>query len=247
MNDLNDKSQYRIDYFLSAGECNAQRVIPLPMLVQRVIEVATMHANTLDIGYARLLKYNMAWVLSRLTIDMRRYPAINERFSLITWIETINRHFSARNVEVLDGNGETIGYVRTIWVAIDMSTRRGADMTPFIGDVTVSDRECPIDPQTKLPGVSDPDMVKVHQFQYCDIDFNRHVNTTRYIEAILNQWGVEFFDHNKVRRFEIAFIAETHYDDVVDVKLKNTETGSNVELTRNGVTCVRARIIFENV
>lgn len=245
--DNKDKSEYRIDYFLSAGECNAQSVIPLPMLVQRVIEVSTMHANSVDIGYSRLHGLGMAWVLSRISLEMTRYPGINENFSLVTWVETINRHFSERNIEVIDGEGKTIGYARTIWVAIDMGTRRGADMSVFMDDVVKSDRLCPIARQPKLPAVDEPDMVKVHQFQYCDIDFNRHVNSTRYVDAILNQWGVEFFDHNMVRRFDIAFMAETHYDDVIDVKLKNTENCSNVELTRNGKACCRARIAFENI
>ena len=52
------------DYFLTAGECDATGHMPVQLLVSRVIEVATEHANSLNIGYANLQPRGIAWVLS---------------------------------------------------------------------------------------------------------------------------------------------------------------------------------------
>lgn len=242
-----DGREYRIDYFLSAGECNAQSVIPMPTLVQRIIEVSTMHANSTGIGYANLHKRGLAWVLSRISIEMDRYPGINEHFSLTTWIESANRHFSERNVMVTDGSGDVIGYARTIWVAIDMESRRAGDMSAIIDGVPLGDRPCPIARQAKLQPVTVPDMVRHHRFRYCDIDFNRHVNSTRYVETILNEWGVEFFDRNEISRFDIAYMSEIHYNDVVEVVVRNDCGYSEVEIRRDGAACTRARLAFRPV
>lgn len=239
-----NRKEYTVNYFLSAAECNAQRELSLPLLAQRLIDVSTAHANATGIGYDRLLRDNNAWVLSRITVEMKRYPSINENYSLTTWVETLNRHFSERNVEIRDGEGQPIGYARLIWVAINIRTRRPADLTPLFPDVEISDHPCPIARQAKLTPIGTPDHVTVYKFQFSDIDFNRHVNSTRYIQFILDQWGVSFFDMCRVARFEIAYQSEAHYDDVVEVRRRGDEETQDFEISRDGAVCTRARIKF---
>lgn len=236
--------EFTIDYFLTAAECDAQKEISLPLLTQRFIDISTAHANRCGIGYDRLIADRNAWVLSRLTIEMKRFPAINESYSLTTWIESLNRHFSERNVEVRDSHGQIIGYARLIWVAINIDTRRPADLTPYMGTIPPSERPCPIERQSKLTAVANPDISTTYRFKYSDIDFNRHVNSTRYIQFILDLYDLCFFDHHFVRRFEIAYMAETRFNDVVEVKVQDNQEYQHIEISRDGAPCTRARIYF---
>ena len=59
---------------LTAAGCNAQMELPLQSLVREIIDAATEHANSLGFGYARLIEDGNAWVLSRLSIEMSRFP-----------------------------------------------------------------------------------------------------------------------------------------------------------------------------
>lgn len=236
--------EYTVEYFLSAAECNAQQELSLPLLAQRLIDVSTAHANDLNIGYDRLIEDNNTWVLSRITVEMSRFPAINEHYSLTTWVETLNRHFSERNVEISDGSGNPIGYARLIWVAIDIVTRRPSDLSKYLPEVAVSERPCPIARQSRLTPIGIPDHIGMYKFVFSDIDFNRHVNSTRYIQFILDQWSVGFFDMRRVARFEIAYQAEAHYDDIVEVRRKGDEETQDFEIARDGTVCTRARIRF---
>ena len=68
----NLKNEWRIDFRQTAADCNAQSQLPLPLIVQRVIDIATYHANHLNIGFDRLERENKRWVLTRLTIEMAR-------------------------------------------------------------------------------------------------------------------------------------------------------------------------------
>ena len=52
-----------------------------------------------------------------------------------------------------------------------------------------------------------------YTFRYSDIDFNRHVNTLRYICVILNMFPLEFYDSHFIGRFEITFMKETYIDE----------------------------------
>ena len=50
---------YTRDFFMTAGECTPQKEMPLPLLVSRLIEVATEHANIWGVGYAKLVEDNI--------------------------------------------------------------------------------------------------------------------------------------------------------------------------------------------
>lgn len=237
--------EYIHRYFLTAGECNAQKEMSISLLTQRVIEVATEHANILGVGYADLVKENHGWVLSRLTIEMKRFPALNENYSLTTWIEGFNRLYSERNMEVQDANGETIGYIRTIWVAIDFETRKPVDLSTISWLAsTISDRPCPIEKQGRMRPITDADRSVPHRFRYCDIDFNRHVNSVKYIDLILNQWELEHYDSKSIERFEIIYQREAHYGDNVNVVIKQVENIADAEICDENGTITHAKITF---
>lgn len=237
--------EYRHEFFLTAAECNAQQVLPLPMFAQRVIEVATEHANILGCGYADMIKSNLAWVLSRLTVEMKRFPRVHEKYALTTWIENFNRHYSERDFEITVGDGEVLGHVRTIWVAINVETRSPGDISMLSALAsTESDRPCPIEKQSRMRPITNVDRSSQYRFCSSDIDFNRHVNSTRYIEQILNQWDVDFYDDNNIARFEIAYQQEAHCGDSVTVNVSQTENVADVDIKGdNGVIC-RSKITF---
>ena len=233
-------------YYLSAGECNPQAELPLPLLMNRVIDIATLHANSWGVGYARLIADGHAWVLARVAIEMERYPRVNEYYTLTTWVEDYNRMFSQRHMMVTDANGEVMGYVRTIWMVIDLATRQSVDISQltYIRD-NISPRRCPIAPQGKLRPFLPATSVD-HTFGYAECDFNRHVNTVRYLELMLNQFTLDYFDSHQVQRLEVAFIHETRYAQQAQI-LKAEETPDNwrLAIVVDGEDHVRARFLFK--
>ena len=52
---------------------------------------------------------------------------------------------------------------------------------------------------------------------YSDIDFNRHVNTLRYVDLIFDTMPLELIEKNKGLRFDIHFLAEAIYGDTLTV------------------------------
>ena len=241
--------EYVAHYSLTAGECNPQAVMPATLLASRIIEVATFHANHLGVGYARLREYGMVWVLSRVSIEMRRWPSVNEDYTIRTWIEDFNRHFSERNFEIATEDGEVLGYVRSIWMAIDVNGRRSSDisMLESLRDV-ISDRPCPIEKMPRLGALNGEISVNNYTFRYCDCDFNRHVNTVRYMELLLNQWDMDFYDAHQIARYDIAFMRESHFGKQVQVAIQPTEDEGtfNAEISHEGNALTKARIIFKN-
>jgi len=213
------KSVLTKTWFLTAGETDAHGLMPVTLIAARCIEVATEHANILGIGYADLKEHCLGWVLARLTIEMVRYPGINETYSMSTWIEGYNRRFSDRCFEMTDSDGNIVAYIRSMWVAINMNTRALADLTQVEASryLTV-ERYCPV-AKDRAPMIEKdaPTEHGSYTFRYCDIDFNRHVNTIRYLDLVLNQRSLEFYDRNCIRRLSVSFEHECRFGETAEL------------------------------
>ncbi|MDD2962043.1 MAG: thioesterase [Muribaculaceae bacterium] len=241
----NQLKEYSKRYFLTPAECNPQQRMPLTLLVSRIIEVSTLHANSWNVGYATLVKDKESWVLSRVIIEMERYPKVNENYTLTTWIENFNRHFSERNIIITDDNGNILGHACTIWVVINSITRESVDISKFTYITeNISTRKCPIDKRSRLRQVTDGRIID-YTFKYCDIDFNRHVNSCKYVELFLNQWSLDFLDNHTIQRFEIAYIKEASYGENVKIKIDDATSDCRAEITNNDEAICRSRIIFK--
>lgn len=240
---MNRPTELTHTYLLTAGESNACGLMPLTLVTERIIEAATEHANALGIGYATLITRNIGWVLSRLSIEMTRYPAINEQYTITTWIESYNRRFSERNFVITDGEGKPIGYARTVWVAMDFASRTVADLTDFEREAfPVSDLPCPMAKMPRIAPLPPEAEAESYTFRYCDIDFNRHVNTVRYLALILNHWPLEHHDTHTVQRLDLAFHHECRFGETVRLLVATEGDTSVCELVRDGERAVGAAI-----
>lgn len=199
------------EYQAKPSECNAQQEVPLPLLVTQIIDIATDHANQLGIGFLNLTSQGYGWVLSRLTVEMRRWPQNGEKYVLSTWIESYNAHFSERNFSVVAESGETLGYARTIWTIIDLDSHKGMGTAgTVLPPEMIAGSDCPIPKHIRIRHFAPKHSVE-YTFTYCDLDFYRHVNTVRYISLLLNQFSLEDFDTHILSRFDIAFAHEARY------------------------------------
>lgn len=221
------QKEFTRSYTMTAADCGPESVMTPQFLAAMVIEVATLHANQLGVGYDRLMLDGMTWVLSRLSLDMTRWPGINEVFTVTTWIEGVNRHFSERNFEICTADGEVLGYARSVWMGIRVRERSGGDLSLLesLRDV-VSEKRCPVPPVPRLRAMPDDAVSTGYTFTYCDCDFNRHVNTVRYIELLLNRGSLDFYDTCQVSRLDIAFMHEARCGEEVTVEVAAEDNDS---------------------
>ncbi len=231
---------------LTAAACNAQMELPLQSLVREIIDAATDHANALGFGYDRLLADGNAWVLSRLCVEMQRFPAVGDTYTLTTWIEATNRHFSTRNFEITDSNGTTLGHSRTVWAGIDIKTRRSVDLTGLQSLVDMSlDRQCPVAPPARLRFASRNPIVTPYTVQVSDIDSNRHLTTARYVELAVNCLSLDDYDRCFPGRFDISFMKECRFGEALDISHSLDGSTLDVAIANSaGETCCDARIIL---
>lgn len=67
--------------------------IKISSLLNYMQECASNHANELTFGYEYLNNKGLFWVLSRLKLNIYRYPEVNEELKITTWPKGTDKLF----------------------------------------------------------------------------------------------------------------------------------------------------------
>lgn len=222
--------------------------LTMGVLGNHLLNCAGFHAADRGFGIATLNENHYTWVLSRLAIELEDMPRAYEDFTIQTWVENVYRLFTDRNFAILDKDGKPIGYARSIWAMISMETRKPADLlTLHGGSITdyVCQKDCPIAKPGRIK-VEEQQALDEYKIRYSDIDLNGHVNSVKYIEHILDLFPMEWFRQKTVKRFEVAYVAESYYGDTLSFyRQQISENEFDIEVKKNGQeVVVRSKVIF---
>lgn len=213
--------------------CDFNHAIHMGRLGNCMLNAADFHSTERGFGMRYLNTINKTWVLSRLCVEMQEMPAQNSRFSIETWVENAKRFFTQRNFRITDEkSGSVLGYGRSIWALIDFTTRQPTDILAVRdGDITEwinPDMACPIAPPGRVKVTNEARLVASVSTKYSDIDINGHVNSVKYIEHIMDLFPLSFYKENRMRRFDIAYVAETYYGDTLNFYIDDSVQSEKV-------------------
>ena len=122
----------------------------------------------------------------------------------------IDRHSSDRLFEITDAEGKQLGMARTVWVALDIANRKLADLSMLTELAAIAAPYSPAcAPPKRLRMQKQPDTVKDLSVCYSDLDINRHLTTTRYIDFMVSAFDMEWHDRNRISRMDVVFMRET--------------------------------------
>ena len=224
--------------------------LTMGVLGNHLLNCAGFHAAERGFGIAEINENQYTWVLSRLAIELEDLPRQYEDFSIQTWVENVYRLFTDRNFELKNKDGKTIGYARSVWAMISMQTRKPADLlTLHGGNISeyICDKECPISKPGRIKVTQEVPAVE-YQTKYSDIDINGHVNSIKYIEHILDLFPMETFKNKQIKRFEMAYVAESYYGDTLLFYKEEKEDGSiDIEVRKaSNEVVVRSKVVLVN-
>ena len=109
-------------------------------------------------------------------------------------------------------------------------------------DYVETEKICPIAKSSRVKMTSDAKLVRTIDTNYSDVDINGHINSVKYIEHILDLWDMDWYAHNKIKRFEIAYVAESHCGDKLNFYTEHVADGEYcIRITKS------SKIITEEV
>lgn len=219
----------KYEFMAEPFHCDSNQRLFMGHLGNHMLNAADYHSTDRGFGMKWLLSVNRAWVLSRLAIEMNEMPCMYTRFNVETWVESAMRYFTNRNFRVADDDGKVYGYGRSIWAMIDTGTRQPCSILDIrdgeLMNWVEKDKENPMDKLTRVKMDDKAELVRTIDTYYNDVDINGHINSVKYIEHVLDLWDLDWYSHYTVRRFDIAYVAESHQGD--RLSFYREQTGSN--------------------
>ena len=237
-----EKSLY--NYRVEPQEVDFTLRATIPSLGAAILNTAGIDAHGKGFGVDALNADNHSWVLSRMAIEFDFQPVQYTDYTVATWISDYGRVLSTRNFTLTDASGREFGRAVSQWAMIDLRTRSAGDRS-WAGDAhadAIVDAPSPTERPRKIREVN-PTQRSEHRVVYSDIDFNRHVNTMRYIEMMLDMLPLELLTSGDPVRLDIHFLKECRYGQTLAVGCELRERSALFEIAGDGgPAAVRASV-----
>ena len=215
-------------------------------IIGYMLDVAGEDADRKGFGISALDSDSTTWVLSRLAVDIEAQPKQYEEIAIETWVNEFNRLSSTRNFRIHRGE-ECVAKGVSQWCMLNMETRQVVDMSQLKETYmqAMVDEPSPISAPTRLRPIT-PVGSASRPVVYSDIDFNRHVNTLRYIDLIFDNVPLELIEKNEGLRIDINFIAEALYGETLTIGWSQEGNVWNFEISSSQEkTLCRAKVEFK--
>ena len=202
------KESWTDQYLIHSYEIDQKSQLSIVSAINFFQESAWRNAESLGFGFKDFSAKNRFWVLSRLYVEMYRYPLWGETIQLETWPKGMESLFAMRDFRFKTADGkELLGAGTSAWLIIDGSTHRLQRVDRICS-------EMPCYPQNAVehqPARIALSSTMPHQTRivagYTDVDVNHHVNNVCYLN-----WAVNYLPVSKetvtVRSAEINFLSE---------------------------------------
>jgi len=205
-------------------EMDVQGVASVPAICNYLQEVAGNHATELGVAVDHLFKKNMTWVLSRLHIQVFRFPFWREEIKIETWPSGRQRKFATRDFLIFDQKHNILVKATSSWMIIDLKTQKPIVMPEFMDEIRLPDRQRAIDdsfPKMILP--KNPNLEQKFDVRLGDLDINQHVNNVKYIEWALESVPLDIWKAKILASLEISFRAETKHGERIIIQTEQNE------------------------
>jgi len=235
------------EFTISSYDLNPRGQARLTSMANFFQEVAYHHASELGLGYHDMKSRKTTWVLSRMRIHMKRYPAWNDKIRLETWPSGAERLFALRDFRVYDSSGEVIGMASTAWLILDLDTHRLVRPKEMLEQFKLITYQKSMF-EKALDKIAIPDDAKLlnkHKVVFSDLDIVGHVNNVRYMEWCIDAVSTAENAGQEIRELEINFNHEALFGDLIRISgtgPKNGETYFIAIREGDGQEIISARI-----
>lgn len=247
--------KYRHSIIVPYQDVDATRRLRLYSMENYLLNVAGKVADTMGIGIPALLPMNYTWIITHMNMEMLYLPQHGEEIIVETWIERNAHMLSVRDFRIytpLDGGSEQlIGCAKSVWAVLDLTSREIVnifDHQMFEGTVDGEVLNMARAPRFKPIILNDLENIDattgevLHEIQYSDVDYNRHCNSCKYLEWMVN--AIQSFDNTKPFRLDINYVKELYQGDAMYTRFMKADNAVQYQqVDENGVTCCNARIV----
>ncbi len=235
------------DFYIYPREADASKRLSLQNIGAFILDAAGMAAKAHGFGMDDMHANGLAWVTSRIAIEMKEYPHEYETISIETWVEDCSSIFSTRNFLIYNSHKEVIGQASTLWSMIDFNTRKMVDLLKItkLADHVVTTRKelFTMDKPKRVDYKGENGATLAHRVVVSDIDMNQHVNSMKYLQWAIDTLSLNDIMNTTIKRLDINYLREALYDQNIQIHCETIENIRKFELrNEKGIACCRIQL-----
>jgi len=207
-------------------ECGTDGLVKLHILFEYMQEAAARHAAHLGAGIEYLQSNGKLWVLSRIKVEISRYPAIGERLHVKTYPSGVEKAFASRQFTITDSNGAVIIIASSMWLLLDAQKYRPLNPLKSL-DVPLpknDDQESHFPMLDKIARAEETEEAFSCDIRRSQIDANRHLNNAFYAAFTDDAAGS---DKAKITELQLNFISAANLGDTLICRRKISSGGDS--------------------
>jgi acyl-ACP thioesterase len=228
MKELSEKElSLKTSFTITSADTDMYSRVRLGAWLNFLIQSAIQSADDLGFGFGGIRKQKLFWVLSRLSLEIYRPLQWYEKIEVETWPKTVERIIYLRDFIVRDSREQIIARATSGWLAVDLDTKRPRKIDGVEADffTHLKDKHALEESPEKLESVEGGDQFEI-QSTYFDIDLNKHVTSTRYVDWMMDTFSIDFHKDHYPTKLSINYMKETKPKE--KILLKRYETAKNV-------------------
>ncbi|GEM_PF-275734 len=222
------KTTYSEKVMIKFHESDFMWKVKLVSLMDYIQHIGEVHGTSLGLGYEGMMERGLFWVVSRMKINIYRYPKVCEEITIQTELAGREKLFWVRRFIIFDSNEEVIGEAMLYYLILDAETRfpQKPSVCPVNVDIDVDNKGHEVLRKLRMPGEAIEE--KHRELYYNYIDANGHVNNAKYISFVEDFFSLEWHEKHDITSVQINFIKEIKPDDklklkkFIDDKVENT-------------------------
>ncbi len=228
---------WRDHHRVRAFEMDASGRLSAPGLCNLLLEAAGNSAGSMGFSVEQMFPHGVTWVLARLRIRMSRWPAWRDGIVIETWPSGAELLRAYREFVVKDGAGTRIGAATSLWMVINLATRRPVPLPESVLRMRIArpERELPGTLEA-LPRAERVDHQQIFRVRWGDVDLNRHANSTCYVEWALETVPPALREAAPPSELDVDFRAEALACDEIQVDAAEGEADDGGRLFAHRIT-----------
>lgn len=183
-----------------------------------LLNSAWNHSNETNYGHNALAARNLMWVLIKTQILINRLPKWGEQMTIETWGKRIVRLYALRDYTLSSEAGDKLVSASSSWMILDRSTGRPQRIDQKSAGLPWQPEKDEMETNLeRVPELSRGKELARFRVLFSDIDVNRHVNSARYLQWMIDSHSYEYLEAREVRSIELSFLSEALPKDQVIV------------------------------
>jgi len=224
-------------FLIRAYDVDNQKKITIHALVRFMHEAAMTNAVDLKLSIWDLEPLGVSWVLMRKKVTVHRLPILGETIKVETYPAGFDKFFTHRDYRVFDEEEHLVAEAATIWLIMDIQTRKMARIPDYILAYEMPDPStCLPRLRLKLPRFGEADLEKHFQVGWYDLDFNKHLNNLHYLQWILETMPDELLQFHQLKEINVLYKLECQWKEKLLCETEKVARFCNWYNSKNCVT-----------